>query len=79
MKLEPQKYLAVPNGLWSRLESTQVDLDLQVESSRVKSIFKSTFEVLVVGDMGSLQSDGDTENIWAYSDNGTPSVMDCFR
>jgi hypothetical protein len=45
MKLEPQKYLAVPNGLWSRLESTQVDLDLQVESSRVESIFKSTFEV----------------------------------
>jgi hypothetical protein len=27
---------------------------------------------MVVGDMGSLQSGGDTENIWAYSDNGTP-------
>jgi hypothetical protein len=42
MKLEPQKYLAVQNGLWSRLESTQVDLDLQVESNL---FFKSTFEV----------------------------------
>jgi hypothetical protein len=27
---------------------------------------------MVVGDMGSLQIGGDTENIWAYSDNGTP-------
>ncbi|KAJ7785081.1 hypothetical protein DFH07DRAFT_948162 [Mycena maculata] len=47
-------------------------LDIPAASLPGNEAFCVVADKVVVGDVGDFEAGDDTENIWAYSDNGTP-------